>query len=86
MQIYRTSSEFEEQLLKLKDKMSGLKKQVATKTDETVFSMAVAHRKEMDDLYDGLFHLKQQIEEVRTEREAQVREKYHHPKDQVSAI
>ncbi|MGP4075288.1 hypothetical protein [Halobacillus sp. K22] len=86
MQIYRTSSEFEEQLLKLKDKMSRLEKQVSLKADETVFSMAVAHRKEMDDLFDGLFQLKEQIDEVRNDQEAHAIKKYPLPKDQVSAI
>ncbi|WP_173916333.1 hypothetical protein [Halobacillus sp. Marseille-Q1614] len=56
---------YEKQLVQLKDKFSLLEKRLSLKADEIVFTMAVSHRKEIDQLKDEVIYLREQVKELK---------------------
>ncbi|MBH0229549.1 hypothetical protein LCL89_03245 [Halobacillus yeomjeoni] len=70
-----TPLEFEEQIFQLKEKFSLLERRLSLKADEIVFTMAVAHRKEIDELKDEVFHLREQLKTVKKEQQDQYLER-----------
>ncbi|REJ09692.1 hypothetical protein [Halobacillus trueperi] len=63
-----TPNEFEEQLSHLQEKFSLLERRLSIKTDEIVFNMAVSHRKEMDELKNEVFGLRDELRKMKRER------------------
>lgn len=63
-----TPNEFEEQLSQLQEKFSLLERRLTLKADEVVFTMTVSHRKEIDELRDEVFHLRDELKKMKKER------------------
>lgn len=63
-----TPNEFEEQLSQLQEKFSLLERRLSLKADEIVFTMTVSHRKEIDELRDEVFHLRDELKKMKKER------------------
>ncbi|MFC7320660.1 hypothetical protein [Halobacillus campisalis] len=59
---------YEKQLVQLKEKFTLLDKRLSLKADEIVFTMAVSHRKEIDQLKDEVIKLREQLKEVKREK------------------
>ncbi|MGP4060048.1 hypothetical protein [Halobacillus litoralis] len=64
-----TPEEFEEQLSQLREKFSLLERRLSLKADEIVFTMTVSHRKEVDDLKDEVFSLRDELKKMKKERQ-----------------
>ncbi|MFG6148728.1 hypothetical protein [Halobacillus sp. B23F22_1] len=56
---------YERQFVQLKEKFELLEKRLSLKADEIVFTMAVSHRKEIDQLKEEVIHLREQIKDVK---------------------
>ncbi len=63
-----TPNEFEEQLSQLQEKFSLLERRLSLKADEIVFTMTVSPRKEIDELRDEVFHLRDELKKMKKER------------------
>ncbi|KHE67992.1 hypothetical protein, partial [Halobacillus sp. BBL2006] len=63
-----TPDEFEEQLFQLKEKFTLMEKRLSLKADEIVFTMAISHRKEIDELKEEVFQLRDQLKQVKKEQ------------------
>ncbi|CDQ19536.1 hypothetical protein SAMN05192559_104237 [Halobacillus karajensis] len=63
-----TPDEFEEQLSHLQEKFSLLERRLSMKADEVVFTMTVSHRKEIDELKDEVFLLRDELRKIKKER------------------
>ncbi|MFQ3543016.1 hypothetical protein Q7A53_02945 [Halobacillus rhizosphaerae] len=61
--------EFEEQLFHLKEKFQLLERRLSLKADEIVFTMAVSHRKEIDELKDEVFYLRDELKKVKKDQQ-----------------
>ncbi|MGI8315324.1 hypothetical protein [Halobacillus mangrovi] len=70
-----TPDEFEELLFQLKEKFTLMEKRLSLKTDEIVFYMAIAHRKETDHLKEDVLQLREQIRKLEKEQKAKCLEK-----------
>ncbi|UOQ42746.1 hypothetical protein MUN89_12275 [Halobacillus salinarum] len=64
------SAEFEEQLIRLREKFSLLERSLSLKADEIVFTMAVSHRKEIDQLKEEVIHLQEQLKKVKQDQKS----------------
>lgn len=62
-----TQNEFEKELVQLKEKFSLLERRLSLKADEVVFTMTVSHRKEIDELKDEVFRLREELKKVNKE-------------------
>ncbi|SFJ99570.1 hypothetical protein SAMN04487936_10670 [Halobacillus dabanensis] len=63
-----TPNEFEEQLSQLQEKFSLLERRLTLKANEVVFTMTVSHRKEIDELRDEVFYLRDELKKMKKER------------------
>ncbi|MGR9049962.1 hypothetical protein LC065_14595 [Halobacillus litoralis] len=70
-----TPYEFEEQLSHLQEKFSLLERRLSIKADEIVFNMAVSHRKEIDELKNEVFGLRDELRKMKRERRYEYMEK-----------
>ncbi|WP_226579242.1 hypothetical protein [Halobacillus litoralis] len=63
-----TPEEFEEQLAQLQKKFSLLERRLSLKADEIVFTMTISHRKEVDELKDEVFLMRDELKKMKRER------------------
>ncbi|WP_101844056.1 hypothetical protein [Halobacillus sp. Marseille-P3879] len=68
---------YERQFVQLKEKFELLEKRLSLKADEIVFTMAVSHRKEIDQLKEEVIHLRQQIKNVKKEQKPAYKKNIH---------
>ncbi|MBN8234644.1 hypothetical protein JF544_05255 [Halobacillus kuroshimensis] len=66
--IVVTPEEFERQLFQLQEKFSLLERRMSLKADEIVFSMTVAHRKEVDELKEEVLNLQGELRHMKKEK------------------
>ncbi|GGC87584.1 hypothetical protein GCM10007216_17890 [Thalassobacillus devorans] len=57
--------QFEHSLLEMMDDMQRLEQKISLKADEVVFTMAVAHRKEIDRLQEEILTMREEIKELK---------------------
>ncbi|MBA2173912.1 hypothetical protein H0266_03260 [Halobacillus locisalis] len=67
-----THNEFEEQLFQFKEKVGLLERRLSLKADEVVFTMAVSHRKQIDQLKDEVFQLREELKQVKKQQKNQL--------------
>ncbi|MCA0970384.1 hypothetical protein LCM20_07265 [Halobacillus litoralis] len=56
--------DFETELLQLKERFSLLERRLSLKADEVVSTMAISHRKQIDELKDEVFRLRDELKKV----------------------
>ncbi|MFC7060417.1 hypothetical protein [Halobacillus seohaensis] len=64
---------YDQQLNQLREKFVLLEKRLSLKADEIVFTMAVSHRKEIDQLKDEVIRLREQLKEVKRNQKGEYR-------------
>lgn len=60
-----TTSEFDKEIVELKEKFSLLERQIGLKADERVFTMVVSSRKEIEQLKDEIFRLREELKHIK---------------------
>ncbi|MCP3025893.1 hypothetical protein [Halobacillus sp. A5] len=68
---------YERQFVQLKKKFHLFEKRLSLKADEIVFTMAVSHRKEIDQLKEEVIHLREQIKDLKKEKKVSSKKNLH---------